>query len=122
MVRPSKASEVVYKRNTRTGIKINNSRVKENNRFYLTSRQIILIAFLLVLFMGSSIGYVWSNYQGTQIGFDLSRLQKDERALLELNKKLKVELATLKSPQNLEVAARSLGLKDVAPEQIITLP
>ena len=121
MVRPSKASEIDYKRNTRTGIKINNSRTKRN-RFYLTSRQIILIVFLLLLFMGSSISYVWSNYEGTQIGFDLSRLQKDERALLELNKKLKVELATIKSPQNLEAAARSLGLKDASPEQIINLP
>jgi cell division protein FtsL len=118
MVRPSKASEVVNKRNARTGIKINNSRAKRN-RFYLTSRQIILIAFLLVLFMGSGIGYVWSNYEGTQIGFDLSRLQKDERTLLELNKKLKVELAFLKSPQNLEREARSLGLKDASPEQIV---
>jgi cell division protein FtsL len=121
MVRPLKTSEVAYKRNSRTGININNSKVKRN-RFYLTSRQIIVIAFLLVLFMSSGIGYVWSNYEGTQIGFDLSRLQKDERALLELNKKLKVELATLKSPQNLEAAARSLGLKDATPEQIVILP
>ncbi|NLA76170.1 MAG: hypothetical protein GX846_11985, partial [Deltaproteobacteria bacterium] len=68
------------------------------------------------------IGYVWSNIEGTQIGFDLSRLQKDERALQELNKKLKVELATLKSPQKLEAAARSLGLTDAAPEQIVFLP
>ncbi len=120
MVRPSKASEIDYKRNTRTGIRINNSRVKKS-RFYLTSRQIILIAFLLLLFMGSSIGYVWSSYEGTQIGIDLSRLQKDERALLELNKKLRVQLATLKSRQNLEPAARSLGLKDASPEQIIVL-
>mgnify|MGYP003759792075 FL=1 len=82
----------------------------------------MLIVFLLILFMSSSIGYVWSNYEGTQIGFDLSRLQDDERALLELNKKLKVELATLKSPRNLEAAARSLGLKDAAPEQIVFLP
>lgn len=121
MVRPLKTSEVACKRNSRTGININNSKVKRN-RFYLTSRQIVLIAFLLVLFMSSGIGYVWSNYEGTQIGFDLSRLQKDERALLELNKKLKVELATLKSPQNLEAAARSLGLNDAAPEQIVILP
>jgi cell division protein FtsL len=121
MVRPLKTSEVACKRNSRTGININNSKVKRN-RFYLTSRQIILIAFLLILFMSSGIGYVWSNYEGTQIGFDLSRLQKDERALLELNKKLKVELATLKSPQNLEAAARSLGLKDAEPEQIVFLP
>ncbi len=121
MVRPSKLSEVDHKRNSRTGIKINNSKVKRS-RFYLTNRQIILIAFMLIAFMGSSIGYVWSNYEGTQIGFDLRQLQKDELELMELNKKLKLELATLKSPQNLEAAARSLGLKDASSEQIIILP
>jgi cell division protein FtsL len=109
------------KRNNRTGINIHNSRVK-NNRFYFTNRQIILISFMLVLFMGSGIGYVWSNYEGTQIGFDLSRLQQDELTLRDLNQKLRVELALLKSPQNLEAAARTLGLKDPLPEQIISLP
>jgi len=121
MVRPSKPSELQRKRNSRTGININNSRVKKN-RFYFTNRQIILITFMLVLFMGSGIGYVWSNYEGTQIGFDVSRLQQDELNLKDLNQKLKVELATLKSPQNLEAAARALGLKDALPEQIISLP
>ncbi len=120
MVRPSKPSEMNSKRNSRTGIKIKNSRIKKSS-FYLTGRQIILIALMIVLFMGSGISYVWSNYEGTQIGFDLSRLQQDELELKELNRKLKVELATLKSPQNLEVAARALGLKDVSPEQIIIL-
>jgi len=38
-----------------------------------------------------------------------------------LNQKLKVELATLKSPQHLEEAARALGLKDASPEQMIIL-
>jgi cell division protein FtsL len=121
MVRPSKPSELQRKRNSRTGINIHNSRVKKN-RFYFTNRQIILITFMLVLFMGSGIGYVWSNYEGTQIGFDLSRLQQDELTLKDLNQKLKVELALLKSPQNLEAAARALGLKDPLPEQIISLP
>ena len=121
MVRPSKLSEVNSKRNARTGIKINNSKVKKKE-FYLTNRQIFLIALMLLVFMCSSIGYVWSNYEGTQIGFDLSRLQTKELELMELNKRLKVELATLKSPQNLEAAARSLGLRDASPEQIIILP
>lgn len=121
MVRPSKSSEVERKRNNRTGINIKNSRIKRN-RFYFTNRQIILITFMLVLFMSSSISYVWSNYEGTQIGFDLSRLQQDVLKLKELNQKLKVELATLKSPQNLEAAARALGLREALPEQIIILP
>ena len=120
MVRPSKASEVGNKRNTRTGIKINNARVKKN-RFYLTGRQIILIAFLLILFMSSGIGYVWSNFEGTQIGYDLSRLQKEELKQKELNQKLRLELATLKSPQYLEAVAKSLGLKEARSDQIIVL-
>ena len=121
MVRPSKPSELKRKRNTRTGININNSRIKRN-RFYFTNRQIILITFMIVLFMGSGIGYVWSNYEGTQIGFDLSRLQQDELNLKDLNQKLKIELATLKSPQNLEAVALTLGLREALPEQIVVLP
>ena len=120
MVRPSRPSDIEKRRNTRTGIRINNAKIKKS-RFYFTNRQIILVILMLILFMGSGISYVWSNYEGTQIGFDLSRLQQDELALKELNQKLKVELATLKSPQNLEAAARALGLKDALPEQIIIL-
>jgi cell division protein FtsL len=121
MVRPSRPSELESKRNSRTGIKIKNSKVKRG-RFLFTNRQIILIILMLILFMGSGIGYVWSNYEGTQIGFDLSLLNQEELYLKELNKKLKVELAVLKSPQNLEAAARALGLREALPEQIVILP
>ena len=121
MVRPVRPSEVEKKRNIRTGIRINNSRHKKRT-LYITRRQIILITIILLLFMGSGIGYVWSNFEGTQIGYDLSRLQEEELKLKALNQKLKVELATLKSPQNLEAAARAFGLKEASPEQIIILP
>ena len=76
---------------------------------------------MLIIFMGSGIGYVWSNFEGTQRGYDLSRLQKEELRLKELNRKLKLELATLKAPQALEEAARSLGLQEAGSEQIIIL-
>ena len=52
----------------------------------------------------------------------LSRLQQEELDLKEMNQKLKVELATLTSPQSLEDSARALGLRDALPEQIIILP
>ena len=88
----------------------------------MSGRQVVLVGFLLLLFMGSGIGYVWSNFEGTQIGYDVSRLNHEEIRLRELNKKLRLELATLKSPQYLEGAARALGLKAPGPEQIIVLP
>ncbi len=115
-----KHSEIEGKRNARTGIRIKNSRIKKK-KSRLTHRQIFLIAVMLFLFMGSGIGYVWSNFEGTQIGYDLSRLQQEEFKLKEFNQKLRLELATLKSPQYLERAARSLGLREALPEQIIIL-
>ncbi len=121
MVRPKKPSEVQAERNTRTGVKVKNAR-KKRERSRLNSRQIFLVTLLLLLFMGSGIGYVWSNFEGTQIGYDVSRLQQEELRLKELNQKFRLELALLKSPQHLEEATRHLGLKAASPEQIVVLP
>ena len=120
MVRPIKSKEVASKRNIKTGIRVNNARARKKH-FNLTNRQIITIGLILILFLCGSISYVWSNFEGTQIGYDLSRLQKEELKLKELNQKLRLELATLKSPQYLEVVAKSLGLKEARSDQIIVL-
>lgn len=121
MVRPIKPSEGERKRNSETGIRIINSKSRRGGT-YFTLRQIFLIAIMLLVFMGGSIGYVWSNFEGTQIGYDLSRLQHEVLRLEELNRKLRLELATLKSPQYLERAAYRLGLREALPGQIIVLP
>lgn len=121
MIRVIRVTDLENRRNSGTGVRIKNARAPKW-RLRLSSRQIALVALLLLLFMGSGIGYVWSNFEGTQIGYDVSRLKHEEIRLRELNKKLRLELATLKSPQYLEGAARALGLKAVAPEQIVVLP
>ena len=120
MVRQMKFSELQGKRNVKTGIRIKNAKIRAK-KARLTYRQIFLVCLMLLIFMGSGIGYVWSNFEGTQIGYDLSLLQQKELRLKELNQKLKLELATLKSPNNLEEAARSLGLKEALSNQIIIL-
>ena len=122
MTRPERVSKLVGSRNAKTGVRIRNSRVKRS-RFHVTRRQIFLIIFMLFMFMGSGIGYVWSNFERTQIGYNLSQLKKEEMRLREKNRKLRLELAILKSPQNLErLATQKLGLKPASPEQIIVLP
>jgi hypothetical protein len=77
-----KPSEVQRKRNAKTGIRVENKKSRKK-RAYISPRQIFLVAFLLFVFMGSGIGYVWSNFEGTQIGYDLSRLQQEELKLPE---------------------------------------
>jgi len=105
-------------RNQGTGVRTRNTRKKDGEP-RLTPRQVVLIAVLFLIFMSSGIGYVWSNFEGTQIGYDLSRLQKRERELNELHRKLKLELAFLTSPQYLETTARDAGLHPAEPEQVI---
>ena len=121
MTRRERVSKMVRSRNDKTGVRVNNSRPK-TRRFYVTPRQLLLIIFMLFLFMGSSIGYVWSNFQSTQIGYDLSQLKREEMKLREENQRLRLELAILKSPQRLETQAiERLGLRQPTPEQIIVL-
>ena len=82
----------------------------------------LLIVFLLFLLMGSSIGYVWSNFESTQIGYDLSQLKREEMRLREIGQKLRLELAYLRSPQRLQRwALQELGLRQPSSEQIIVL-
>jgi len=120
MTRFIRSKEAAVKRNIRNGIRVNNSRSRKRH-FNLTHRQIFTIAVTLIIFLCSSISYVWSNFEGTQIGYDLSRLQKKELKLKDFNQKLRLELATLKSPQYLEEVAKSFGLKEARSDQIIVL-
>ncbi len=77
---------------------------------------------MLLLLMGGGISHVWSNFEVTQKGYDISKLKNEERRLMDVNRKLRLELAILKSPNNLETLAKRLGLKQPSPEQIIVLP
>lgn len=121
MVKPKKVGSRTQAINGSTGIRVKNWKRKKNT-YRLTHRQVWLILALLFLFMGSGIGYVWSNFEGTQIGYDLSRLKQKEMGLKEFNQKLRLELATLKSPQYIEEAIRGSGLQEASPTQIIVLP
>jgi len=122
MTRPDSLSKMMNSRNAASGVRMENAKSK-TSKFHITRRQVIITLMMLICFMGTGIGYVWSNFERTQIGYNLSQLKKEEMRLQEINQKLKLELATLKSPQNLEhLAIQQLGLSSPKPEQIILLP
>ena len=88
----------------------------------MTHRQVFLIAAMLMILMVTGIGYVWSNFEGTQIGYDVSRLKQEELRLKELNQNLRVESAPYLSPHYLPGATGTLGLQEALPVQINVLP
>lgn len=87
----------------------------------MTRKQILLTTLMLFILMGSGITHVWSNFEMTQKGYNISQLKSEEMKLMDINRKLRLDLAILKSSQNLEVQAKKLGLRQPSPDQIIVL-
>ncbi|MBW2621486.1 MAG: cell division protein FtsL [Deltaproteobacteria bacterium] len=82
--------------------------------FLALSFLIMLIAFTMVL--------VSINHQSVQTGYDITRLNKEQIRLMDLNAKLKVEFANLTALDRLDRLARdSLGLAAPRPDQVTVI-
>jgi cell division protein FtsL len=83
---------------------------------------LILFTLLMLFFIGGSLFYVWSRIQVIQLGYEISNTLKEERALIEANKKLRLEIATLKSYARIEkLAVEGLRMAKPKPEQVIVI-
>ncbi|MGH7829134.1 MAG: cell division protein FtsL [Candidatus Binatia bacterium] len=78
----------------------------------------------LAFFMVSlALFHVWVRLQVVRMGYVLSTTSKLQDQLEQENRELKVELATLSSPERLEDMARArLGLREPEKNQVVILP
>jgi hypothetical protein len=79
---------------------------------------------LCLLIGGSGIGYVWQKNQIYQLGQQIKRREQQLDWLADQNKKLRKQLATMRSPQYLEgrIKELNLGLAQPQPAQVCRLP
>ncbi len=83
---------------------------------------LISITLLTLFFTGGALFYVWSRIQVIQLGYEISNTLKEERRLTEANKKLRLEIATLKSCPRIErFATEELRMTKPKPEQVIVI-
>jgi cell division protein FtsB len=78
-------------------------------------------AFLLCLIIGGAgVGYVWQKSQIDELGRQIHAREVRLTKLQDLNKKLRDQLAMLRSPAKLEQRARelNLGLSQPQPAQV----
>lgn len=77
------------------------------------------LAVALVLVAGS-LFYVWWQHQIISLGYEISQKSQEEQILLKENKKLRLELAALKSPSRIEsMALKELGFVNPQKEHLI---
>jgi len=78
----------------------------------------VLAAVVIVVVV--TLFYLWTRLMVVNMGYEISGLNKERRELVEENKRLKLEVLTLKSPQRIEeMARRELGLIYPRGEQIV---
>ena len=95
---------------------------KRSKRIAIKSNALLLFTLLLLFLIGGSLFYVWSRIQVIQLGYEISNAMKEERALTENNKKLRVEIATLKSYARIEkLAVEELRMAKPKPDQVIVI-
>lgn len=81
---------------------------------------IALIGCGMVLF---ALAHVWLRLQVVHLGYELSTTSKLQNQLEQENRELKVELATLTSPERLQATVRSrLGMVEPATGGVVILP
>jgi cell division protein FtsL len=79
---------------------------------------IVLVAAMAVI--ACSLFYVWAHHQIISLGYETSEAAREEQALLQENKRLRLELASLKAPGRIErMAQHELGLVAPQKEQLI---
>lgn len=85
-------------------------------------RPLILYGLILSLLIVGSLFYVWSRIQVIQLGYEISIALKEEKKLIETNKRLHLEVATLKSYSRIEkIAVEELGMRKPKPDQVIVI-
>jgi cell division protein FtsL len=75
---------------------------------------------LILVFCIAAILHVRSRLAVVQLGYRLSQASKEHKQLQADNRKLQLEVATLRSPRRLrKLATQSLGLREPASRQIV---
>ena len=92
------------------------SLVRERDRPRL--RAMVAVVALGCCLVGSVLGYVWLQVQRVRVTYELEDLRALRADVDEQNKKLRLELSSLRSLARVDAAARRLGLTEPARDQV----
>ena len=87
-----------------------------------SSRDLWLLLLLVATLAGGMVFYAWPHFELRQTALAKQRMERTKERLLEQNRKLRLEKATLQSLRRIEsIAVRQLGLRAPRPEQLVVV-
>lgn len=87
-----------------------------------SSRELFWLIVLGAVLVLGGVLYAWPHLQLREASKETQELSRDKERLLEENRKLRLEKATLENLRRVEtIASRELGMKPPAPENTIVI-
>jgi len=92
------------------------------NGFSLRRPNLLPVLGFITLMLVVSLFFVWSRVQATSLDYEISRIEASLRKAHQETSQLRLEAASLGSPERIERVARTeLGLRLPVPEQVVTV-
>jgi cell division protein FtsL len=70
----------------------------------------------------TSLFWAYADFQNLTLSYQISQAQETQKQLLDMNNKLRIELANLKGISRLEKLAEEYGMGAPLPHQVVKLP
>jgi cell division protein FtsL len=86
------------------------------------SRNLLWLLLLVAALAGGLALYAWPHLAQRQTGMAMEQMYRERERLVEANRKLRLEKASLENLKRVEaIATRELGLKAPPPEQVVVV-
>ncbi len=84
-------------------------------------REMKQFAFALCVLFLLVMGYALQHFRAIEYGYKIETLRSQRDGLTEMNRALRLEEASLRDPERIDVMARKLGLQSPQPGQVIRM-
>lgn len=80
---------------------------------------VVIMTVAVCAFTAAAVSQVWTRLKAIEYGYKISQATKTQAELLEVNRRLRIEVALLKSPARIiQIATSELEMQHPRPEQI----
>ena len=81
-------------------------------------REIRMFSAVAVVFFVMAMFYTWQHFRSIEYGYQIEAQKMEHDRLVELNRNLRLEEASLRDPGRIDLLARQMGLESPHPGQV----
>jgi len=86
------------------------------------NRQLLMVAVTGLLLAAAVLGYGWQHFEMIRNGYRMEEQRREREYLLQIQRQLSLEKASLASPDRIEtIATRELGMVDPSADQFVVI-